>query len=185
MTLAIYIATTVVLILCVILDIYFYRKAIDTQDKICSKLHEAKSAKTIQIKYFTDAQPIEKLELGDWIDLRSRETVELKAGEEALIPLGVAMKLPDEYEAHIAPRSSTYKKYHILQTNSVGVVDNSYSGDKDEWKMPVLAIKDTVIPAGDRICQFRIVRKQPSIVFHRVEALGDKSRGGFGSTGER
>lgn len=185
MTQAINIAAIIVLILCVLVDAYFYGKTIYTENKIRRKLHEAKSEQTIQIKYFADAQPIEKLEQGDWIDLRSRETIELKAGEEALIPLGVAMKLPDEYEAHIAPRSSTYKKYHILQTNSVGVVDNSYSGDKDEWKMPVLATKDTVIPAGDRICQFRIVRKQPSIVFHRVETLGDKSRGGFGSTGER
>lgn len=139
----------------------------------------------IQIKYIDGAQPLEKIEVGDWIDLRARETVELKAGEFVLIPLGVAMKLPEGFEAHVVPRSSTFMKYHILQTNSLGVIDNSYSGDADEWKMPVIATEDTVIPAGDRICQFRITASQPCIYFEEVDTLGEKSRGGFGSTGEK
>lgn len=137
----------------------------------------------IKIKYIGDVEPIQKIEVGDWIDLRASETVELKAGESYLIPLGVAMKLPDGYEAHIAPRSSTFKKFHVIQTNSVGVVDNSYCGDQDEWKMPVLATEHTIIHKGNRICQFRIVQKQPSIEFEIVETLGEKNRGGFGSTG--
>ena len=139
----------------------------------------------IQIKYIDGAQPLEKIEVGDWIDLRARETVELKAGEFALIPLGVAMKLPEGFEAHVVPRSSTFMKYHILQTNSLGVIDNSYSGDADEWKMPVIATEDTVIPAGDRICQFRITASQPCISFEEVDTLGEESRGAFGSTGEK
>ena len=137
----------------------------------------------IKIKYIGNVEPIQKIEVGDWVDLRASDTVELQAGESHLIPLGVAMKLPDGYEAHIAPRSSTFKKFHIIQTNSVGVVDNSYCGDQDEWKMPVLATEYTVIHKGDRICQFRIVQKQPSIEFEVVETLGEKNRGGFGSTG--
>lgn len=137
----------------------------------------------IKIKYIGDIEPIQKIEVGDWIDLRASETVELQAGESHLISLGIAMKLPDGYEAHIAPRSSTFKKFHIIQTNSVGIIDNSYCGDKDEWKMPVLAVEHTVINRGDRICQFRIVQKQPSIEFEIVNTLGEKSRGGFGSTG--
>lgn len=140
--------------------------------------------KTIKIKYIRNTEPLQKMEVGDWIDLRASETIELKAGESCLIPLGVAMHLPKGYEAHIAPRSSTFGKYHILQINSVGIIDNSYSGDKDEWKMPVVAVEDTVIPRGSRICQFRIVRKQPRIKFKRVVTLGTKNRGGFGCTGE-
>lgn len=95
------------------------------------------------------------------------------------------MKLPDGYEAHIAPRSSTFKNFGIIQTNSVGVVDNSYSGDNDEWLMPVYALRDTVIKAGDRICQFRIVECQPEIVFETVEHLSVIDRGGVGSTGTK
>lgn len=138
----------------------------------------------IQIKYHEkDLIHIEKIEKGDWVDLRSAEEISLKAGDFALISLGVSMRLPDGYEAHIAPRSSTYKNYGILQTNSVGVVDNSYSGDNDIWKMPVYATRDTVIHKNERICQFRIVERQPELVFEEVEHLGGRDRGGFGSTG--
>ena len=142
----------------------------------------------ISIKYFTNKdgekqQPIEKIEKGDWIDLRSNEEISLRKGEFRLIHLGVGMKLPDGYEAHLAPRSSTFKKWHILQTNSFGVIDNSYSGDKDEWMLPVYATEDTTIYRGDRICQFRIIEKQPEIKFTEVESLDAVSRGGFGSTG--
>lgn len=137
----------------------------------------------IKIKYFTDIQPIEKIEKGDFIDLRSAEDIDLDAGDFAIIKLGVGMKLPEGYEAHIVPRSSTYKKWGIIQTNSVGIVDNSYSGDNDQWMMPVLAMRDTHISKNDRICQFRIVEKQPDIEFTVVEKLDDESRGGFGTTG--
>lgn len=137
----------------------------------------------IKIKYFTDIQPIEKIEKGDFIDLRSAEDIDLDAGDFAIIKLGVGMKLPEGYEAHIVPRSSTYKKWGIIQTNSVGIVDNSYSGDNDQWMMPVLAMRDTHISKNDRICQFRIVEKQPEIKFTTVEKLDNEDRKGFGSTG--
>ena len=140
---------------------------------------------TIKIKYHSDA--IDKLTYidgkSDWIDLRAAEEVEFKAGDFKLINLGVAMKLPEGYEAHIAPRSSTFKNYGLLQVNSVGVVDNSYSSDEDIWRMPVWATRDTVVHVNDRICQFRIVKNQPKIEFMEVEHLGGPARGGFGSTG--
>ena len=142
---------------------------------------------TIKIKYF--GQDLEKLEYiggkSDWIDLRASETVELKAGYFKLIPLGVAMELPPGYEAHVVPRSSTFKTYGILQTNSCGVIDGSYCGDQDMWKMPVYATRDTTIQKGDRICQFRIMENQPEIVFQETEFLENKDRGGFGTTGVR
>ena len=141
------------------------------------------NVKTIKIKYFTDIEQIEKISQGDWIDLRAAETVSLFKGEFKLISLGVGMILPDEYEAHIVPRSSTFKKFHIIQTNHMGIIDNSYCGEQDEWKFPALAVEDTIINKNDRICQFRIVKKQPEIVFEQVEKLSDTSRGGFGSTG--
>ena len=142
---------------------------------------------TIKIKYF--GQDLEKLEYiggkSDWIDLRASETVELKAGDFKLIPLGVAMELPPGYEAHVVPRSSTFKTDGILQTNSCGVIDGSYCGDQDMWKMPVYATRDTTIQKGDRICQFRIMENQPEIVFQETEFLENKDRGGFGTTGVR
>jgi len=142
---------------------------------------------TIKIKYF--GQDLEKLEYiggkSDWIDLRASETVELKAGDFKLIPLGVAMELPPGYEAHVVPRSSTFKTYGILQTNSCGVIDGSYCGDQDMWKMPVYATRDTTIQKVDRICQFRIMENQPEIVFQETEFLENKDRGGFGTTGVR
>ena len=115
--------------------------------------------------------------------MRSADTITLKKGDFALIPLGVGMKLPKNYEAHIAPRSSTFKNWGILQTNSVAVIDNSYCGDEDEWKYPVYATRDIVIHRNDRICQFRIMKKQPKFKFKLVLHLGKISRGGFGSTG--
>lgn len=126
---------------------------------------------------------IEAIDQGDWIDLRAAETVEMTAGEFRLISLGVSMKLPEGYEAHLAPRSSTFKKWGITQVNSFGVIDNSYSGTNDIWKVPVLAHRDTTIYEGDRICQFRIVKKQPEITFVEVNELDSADRGGFGSTG--
>lgn len=137
----------------------------------------------IKIKYFTHSQPLEKISIGDWIDLRSRKTMHLKAGDFALIPLGVAMKLPAGYEAYIVPRSSTFKNYGIIQTNSIGIIDNSYSGNNDEWMLPIYATRETMIFEGDRVCQFRIQKKMPAIKFKQVAYLDDTDRGGFGSTG--
>ena len=141
----------------------------------------------IRIKYFSDT--LKRLEYidgkSDWIDLRASETVELKEGEFKLIPLGVAMELPAGYEAHLVPRSSTFKNYGILQTNSCGIVDGSYCGDEDMWRMPVYATRDTVIHENDRICQFRIVENQPRVTFDEVVSLDNASRGGFGSTGRQ
>lgn len=139
---------------------------------------------TIKIKYFVDGlEPIHKIANGDWIDLRAAANVDIKKGEFALIPLGVAMKLPTGYEAHVVPRSSTFKKWHILQTNHFGVIDESYCGNNDQWFFPALATEDTSIKKNDRICQFRIEKKQPDIFFETVEKMADVDRGGWGSTG--
>lgn len=140
----------------------------------------------IHVKYFSDKiNKIEKIEQGDWIDLRAAETITLAKGDFALVPLGVGMKLPANFEAHLAPRSSTFKKYKVIQTNGIGVIDNSYSGENDQWMMPVLAIEDTVIPENERICQFRIVERQPNVSIVEVDHLDNQSRGGFGSTGSK
>ena len=137
---------------------------------------------TIRIRYVSDQ--IDKLTYienkSDWIDLRASEEVELKAGEFKLIPLGVAMEIPQGYEAHLAPRSSTFKTWGLIQTNSMGIIDNSYCGDEDMWRMPVYATRDTVVHVNDRVAQFRIMENQPKIVFDEVEHLGNDSRGGFG-----
>lgn len=138
----------------------------------------------IKIKYHdNEIEKLKKIECGDWIDLRAAEDVEMKAGDFKLISLGISMKLPDGYEAYTAPRSSTFKKWGIIQTNSIGIIDNSYSGDDDIWMFPCYATRDTTIKKNDRICQFRIVKKQPEIIFKEVEHLSDNNRGGFGSTG--
>ena len=141
--------------------------------------------KEIKIKYLNDE--ITRLEYidgkSDWIDLRAAEEVELKAGEFKLIHLGVAMQLPEGYEAHIVPRSSTFKKWGIIQTNHCGIVDNTYCGPNDWWRMPVFALRDTKIEVNDRICQFRIQKNQPTLVFNKVEEMEADNRGGFGSTG--
>ena len=140
---------------------------------------------TIKIKYFTDK--IEKLCYiagnSDWIDLRVAEDVVMKKGEFRLIRLGVAMELPQGYEAHVVPRSSTYKNFGLIQTNHMGVIDESYKGDADEWKWPVLAMRDTEVHVGDRLCQFRIMKHQPQINFLEVDSLENEDRGGFGTSG--
>ena len=141
----------------------------------------------IKIKYFTDK--IDKLAYidgkSDWIDLRASEDITMKQGEFKLIPLGIAMELPKGYEAHIVPRSSTYKNFGVIQANHCGVVDGSYCGDNDMWRMPVIAMRDTQIHVNDRICQFRIMKNQPEILFEEVEHLEGKDRGGFGTTGKQ
>lgn len=139
--------------------------------------------KKIRIKYFRDVEKIEKFEAGDWIDLRAAEDVEMMAGEYKAIPLGVAMELPKGYEALIAPRSSTFKRYGVLLANSLGIVDESYCGDNDEWHFLAYAVRDTKIYKNERICQFRIIKHQPEIEFEEVTMLGNVDRGGIGSTG--
>lgn len=140
---------------------------------------------TIKIKYHNDIRPLEILDNGDWIDLRAAEDVNLEKGDFRLISLGVSMKLPEGYEAHIVPRSSTFKHWGIIQANHMGVIDNSYCGDNDIWKFPVIATRDAVIYKNDRICQFRIMKKQPCIRFDTVEHLNGPDRGGFGSSGRK
>ena len=137
----------------------------------------------IKIKYLTDIKPIEVNAVGDWIDLRAGKDVELKDFQYAQIPLGVCMQIPSGYTAIIAPRSSTFKKWGILQVNSIGVIDESYCGDNDEWCLPVIALRKTKIHKNDRICQFRLIRKTERIDFTRVKTLGNIDRGGLGSTG--
>ena len=138
----------------------------------------------IKIKYFyNDLTRLEKIEKGDWIDLRSAVDVHMKKGDFLLIPLGIAMKLPNGYEAHVVPRSSTFKNFGIIQANSMGIIDNSYCGDDDQWYFPAIAMRDTKIKKNDRICQFRIIEKMKSVDFKEVDKLDEKSRGGFGSTG--
>ena len=139
---------------------------------------------TIKIKYHTDEiDKIKEIAVGDWIDLRAAETVAMNKGDFKVISLGISMKLPEGYEAHVVPRSSTFKKWGVLQTNSTGIIDNSYSGTNDIWRFPALAMRDTVINKNDRICQFRIVKRQPTIEFEEVNTLDSVDRGGFGSTG--
>ena len=139
----------------------------------------------IQIKYHNQNIPkIKKFEQGDLLDLYAAETVEMKAGEFKLISLGVSMKLPDGYKAQVYPRSSTFKNWGIIQTNSVGQIDNSYCGDGDVWRYPAYATRDTVIHEGERICQFEIVPIMRGIEIEEVESLASKNRGGFGSTGK-
>lgn len=143
------------------------------------------NTETIEIKYFDDSiDKVQKISVGDWIDLRSAETVRLCKGEYKLISLGVGMILPPGYEAHVLPRSSTPSKFGIMCANSMGIIDNSYSGDNDEWKFPAYAIDDTVIMKGERIAQFRIVKNQPRLRFKIVDRLREVSRGGIGSTGK-
>ncbi len=140
----------------------------------------------IRIRYFTEE--IEKLRYidgkSDWIDLRAAKEVELKKGEFALIPLGIAMELPAGYEAHVVPRSSTFKNFGIIQTNSMGIIDETYCGDNDQWFFPAYALRDTVIHVNDRICQFRIMEHQPALEFEETAVLGNLDRGGHGSTGK-
>ncbi len=139
----------------------------------------------IRIKYFSSR--IERLRYidgkSDWIDLRAAEDISLKQGEFRLIPLGVAMELPRGYEAHVVPRSSTFKNFGILQVNSMGVIDESYCGDNDQWFFPAYAVRDTEIHVNDSICQFRIMEHQPQLSFEETEKLEGRDRGGFGSTG--
>jgi dUTP pyrophosphatase len=140
---------------------------------------------TIKIRYIEKSNPkLQKTKIGSWIDLYLAKDIELVSGQRDYLPMGIAMKLPIGYEAIMAPRSSTYKNWGLLQTNSIGVIDSTFCGDQDEWQMPVLATRDIKIPKGTRLCQFRIQKEQPDINFQEVKFLNTKSRGGLGSTGQ-
>lgn len=139
--------------------------------------------KIIKIKLLRGINTVSPQDHSDWIDLRAAEEINLNAGEYKAIPLGAAIELPKGYEAIMAPRSSTFKHYGILMANSIGVIDESYKGDNDEWHFLAYATRNTVIHAGERICQFRIIKHQPSYFMRWVQCLGNKNRGGIGSTG--
>lgn len=139
----------------------------------------------IKIKYLRDIEKIKSISVGDWIDLRAAETVRINPGEYKAVPLGVAMELPRGYEALIAPRSSAFKRYSVMLANSIGIVDESYKGDNDEWHFLAYATTYTTIPKGERICQFRIIKHQPKIKLKEVKTLGNPNRGGIGSTGRK
>ena len=142
----------------------------------------------MEIKVHYLSEEIEELRYvdgkSDWIDLRSARNISLKKGEFCLIPLGIAVELPAGYEAHIVPRSSTFKNFGIIQTNSMGIIDETYCGNGDQWHFPAYALRDTEIHVNDRICQFRIMEHQPALTFVKTERLAGQDRGGFGSTGK-
>ena len=137
----------------------------------------------IQIHYLPGSPQLEMTDKGDWVDLYVYQDVTLEAGERTYISMGVSMSLPPGYEAIIAPRSSTFKRWGILQTNSIGIIDNSYCGTDDIWMMPVYATRAITISKGTRICQFRIQEKQPKLNFISCDSLGTVNRGGLGSSG--
>ncbi len=137
----------------------------------------------LRVKEITEGCMPQAIEQGDWIDLKAACDVVMFEGEYAVIPLGIAVELPEGYEAHIAPRSSTFRRYGVLCANSFGIIDNAYCGDGDQWGFPAYATKRTEIPKGSRICQFRVMESQPELELERVESLGNADRGGFGSTG--
>ena len=148
----------------------------------------------IKIKYFDNAKELNMIEKGNWCDLYANKDMFIPEGERAMIPLGVAMELPEGYEAHVVPRSSTFKTWGIIQTNHIGIIDNSYCGDNDQWFYPAYCLEPknfidnqygTLIKKGDKIAQFRIIEVQPKLEFEKVELLGNKDRGGFGSTGSK
>lgn len=141
------------------------------------------SKKIIIVKRVGDVPMPERIAVGDWIDLCNSEDVSLNTFDCKPIPLGVCMKLPEGYEAHLLPRGSTYKNFGIIQANSMGIIDESYCGDNDQWFMPAIALRDTTIPKGSRICQFRIMPKMEKVKFVETFQMLDKDRGGYGSTG--
>lgn len=184
----------------------------------------------IPIKYndtYIKMPRLNKIKKGDWIDLYASHDQIIPKGECKLINLGIAMQLPDGYEAHVLPRSSTFKKWGIIMTNSQGIIDETYCGDNDWWCFSAYCLtpkedgifvdtakdnkvfrfmvsykftssimniffknkmekhKYTFIKAGDKIAQFRIIEHMPNINFEEVQNLGNKDRGGFGTTGSK
>lgn len=152
----------------------------------------------IRIKYFEGATKLKKIEKGNWIDLYSNQDIFIKLGENEMIPLGFALELPKGWEGHVAPRSSTFKTWGLIQTNSIGIVDDTYIGDNDQWHMPVYCLQPrnveiidgckqegTWVKKGDKIGQFRIMEVMPQLEFEEVDCLGNGNRGGFGTTGSK
>ena len=152
----------------------------------------------LRVKYLDGAKKMEKITKGNWIDVYAYEDVFVPVGQRKMINLGFALELPQGWEGHLAPRSSTFKTWGIIQTNSVGVVDDTYIGDNDIWHMPVYCLqfkdyadrgigleKGTWIHKGDKIGQFRIMEVMPEIEFEEVESFGNADRGGFGTTGQK
>ena len=143
----------------------------------------------LKVKYFDkNIKRLEKISQGDWIDLRAVSDVIMHPGDFKLIPLGIAVELPEGYEAHVVPRSSTFKNFGIIQTNSMGIIDHSYCGNNDQWFMPAYCLENrhkdkTLIKKNDRVCQFRIVKSQPTLKIKEVDYLDNEDRGGHGSTG--
>lgn len=155
----------------------------------------------IRVKYFDGATKMEKIAKGNWIDVYSNKDIFVPVGERVMIPLGFALELPQGWEGHLAPRSSTFKTWGIIQTNHVGIVDDTYIGDNDQWHMPVYCLtkdckvnekevptvdgKEGVwIKKGDKVGQFRIMEVMPDFTFEEVDSFGNADRGGFGSTGK-
>lgn len=178
--------------------------------KLSIDLEENKEVKgdvkmKLRIKYFEGATKLKKIAKGNWIDVHARKNVFVPLNERAMIPLGFALELPQEWEGHLAPRSSTFKTWGVIQTNSVGVVDDTYIGDNDEWNLPVFClvphdtlelntgddkdttvkVKGTWIHKGDKIGQFRISEVMPNLELDEVDYFGNKDRGGFGTSGIR
>ena len=143
-----------------------------------------KNPKIVKVRYLPGATHMRGIEIGDWIDMYVYEDTLCKKGKYTLINLGCAMELPEGYEGHLVPRSSTYKRWGIIQANHCGIFDHSYCGNDDIWCMPAIALeKDVLIPKDTRVCQFRIIRNQPKIIFNVVDDLGNDNRGGWGTTG--
>jgi len=138
----------------------------------------------IKVKYLADIDPLQQIKIGDAIDVRAAKDINLKYMESTHIPLGFACELPKGYLALLMPRSSTFDKYGIIQTNSIGLIDESYCGDNDEWAMPVVALRtDIHIPKNERIAQFLVIHKEEAMNILATTHLGNANRGGFGSSG--
>lgn len=149
----------------------------------------------MKIRYFEGATKLEKIQKGNWIDVYANKDVFVPEGDRAMIPLGFALELPKGWEGHLAPRSSTFKTWGLIQTNHVGVVDDTYVGNDDQWHMPVFCLqgkdikggiyKGTWVKKGDKLGQFRVMEVMPEIEFVEVEELTNENRGGFGTTSKR
>ena len=155
-----------------------------------------------EIKYLEGARELTKISKGDLIDLYAYEDVFVPYMGQTLISLGFSLKLPKGYMAKLYPRSSTFKTWGLIQTNHVGIIDNSYCGNNDIYMYPVqctmakqtekvminghkVTISGTWIKKGDRICQMEICKVPPTIEFNKVDDLQTEDRGGFGSTGTK
>lgn len=160
----------------------------------------------MKVKYFEGQdKKLQFIDKGDWIDVFANEDVFIPVNSMGLVPLGFALELPEGYEAILAPRSSTYRNWGVIQTNSIGVIDESYRGNEDEWLIPLycltaieqlsidagfkypLILTGAYVRKGDKIAQFRIQEKMPrkQISIVEVDELEGDDRGGFGSTGTK